>query len=151
MQTKEHIEAKDKVPPSTADVEPDMPEKAEGPAKVTVQRAMQQPQPTMPPARAAEMLSTPQPMTGAAGQAQMMKSMQQSVGNARVARLAHNAPGNTPLVQRQPQPAQTPTPLEEVQSVHSLHIEENLEGAVTGAETCSNGGSSSAKQRLKEN
>lgn len=129
MQTKEPAEAKDKAPPpATTDIAQAAPEKAEGPTQATVQRAAQ-PQPNaMPPARATEMLSAPQPLAGAAGQAQMMKNMQHSVGNMRVGRMLQ-AGGNTPSVQRQAK-----TPLEEVQSVRSMHIEENLEAAMTGAE-----------------
>jgi hypothetical protein len=131
MQTKEPAEAKDQGPsPVTADLEAAIPEKAEGPARASVQRAPAAG--AMPPARAAEMLAGPEPAAGAPGQARLMRSMQQSVGNARVGRVAQaNASG--PAVQRQPQDTRAAPPLEQVQSVRSLHVEENLAGAVTGA------------------
>jgi hypothetical protein len=113
MQTKEPAEAREKAPPSTADVKSETPEKEEGPARPRVQRAAQPQSNAMPSARAAEMLSDPEPVGGAPGQAQMVKTMQQSVGNTRVGRMAQaggNAPGNEPMVQRQPDAKKKPAP-----------------------------------------
>jgi hypothetical protein len=90
MQTKEPAEAKEKAPPSTAELAPPVPEKAEGPARAAVARAPDQQPDATPPARAAALLAEPEPGVGVAGQAQRVKRMQRSVGNARVGRLVRS-------------------------------------------------------------
>jgi len=104
MPTKEPAEAKEKIPPSTADMEAATPEKAEGPARPRVQRATASSPDAMPPAQAAKVLSAPQPAAGAPGKARAMTTMQQTVGNTRagqVAKAGASGPGNAPPLQRQ--------------------------------------------------
>jgi len=113
MPTKAPVEAKDKPPPSTADIKSETPEKEEGPARPRVQRATASSPDAMPPAQAAKVLSTPQPAAGAPGKARAMTTMQQAVGNTRAGQIAKagaSAPGNTPLVRRQPAEATGQSP-----------------------------------------
>lgn len=110
------------------------PVKEEGPQRALLQRAAR-PAPSLeagevPTPHAKERLVHGEPGGGTALRARLMRAIQRSVGNARVAQMAARAPGSPPAVQ-----LQVKTPLEEVHTVRSLHIEDNLEGAVRGAES----------------
>jgi hypothetical protein len=100
MQTKEPAEGKEKAPPPTADVTPEPPAKAEGPARPQVQRAARPGGRNPPVARAAATLAAPETSGGAPGQARAMTVAQQAVGNLRAGELAH-AGADAPAVQRQ--------------------------------------------------
>lgn len=120
-------ESPDKPPPVSMDPTEEV-EKDGGPARPPVQRAVQNETPG--PARAAELFSGQEPGAGASRRAELMRSVQ-PLGNRRSARLAQqpaSRPLSTPAIQRQAK-----TPLEAVQEVRSLHVEENLETAVTGS------------------
>jgi hypothetical protein len=100
MQTKEPAEVKEKAPSPTADVAPEPPAKAEGPARPQVQRAAQQGGRKPPVARAAATLAAPETSGGAPGQARAMNVAQQAVGNLRAGELAQQDAA-APAVQRQ--------------------------------------------------
>ncbi len=91
--TKTQAEVPAKAPPPTVDVQPEVPEKQEGPAHATpIQRAVAPG--ALPPsheapsaARAAELLTTPEENPGAPGRARLITGLQQSAGNTRVNRM----------------------------------------------------------------